>query len=60
MKLLGIGSLATLAMLIIAGVVAAKSTDKMAEPMAMGAMNSAPEEKDAVCRRMLLVHGKTI
>nr|WP_321269564.1 peptide-methionine (R)-S-oxide reductase MsrB [uncultured Tolumonas sp.] len=45
MKLLGIGSLATLAMLIIAGVVAAKSPDKMAEPMAMGAMNSAPEEK---------------
>jgi len=45
MKLLGIGSLATLAMLIIAGVVAAKSTDKMSEPMAMGAMNSASEEK---------------
>ena len=32
-------------MLIIAGVVAAKSTEKMSEPMAMGAMNSAPEEK---------------
>ncbi len=45
MKLLGIGTLATLAMLIIAGVVAAKPSDKMSEPMMVDSMNAASEGK---------------
>jgi peptide methionine sulfoxide reductase msrA/msrB len=45
MKLLGIGTLATLAMLIITGVVVAKSTDTIPESTAMGSTNSTTEDK---------------